>query len=40
MLGTAELAFEGLGRMPTVPFSFHGRDGEAEKQDAEQTGEN
>lgn len=40
MLGTAELAFEGLGRMPRMPFSFHGRDGEEEKQDAEQAGEN
>lgn len=40
MLGTAELAFEGLGSMLRMPFSFHGRDEEAENQDTEQAGEN
>lgn len=37
--GTAKLAFPGLGKLPRMPSPFHGEDGEAEEQDAEQSGE-
>lgn len=37
--GTAKLAFPGLGKMARIPSPFHGEDGEAEEQDAEQSGE-
>lgn len=38
-MGTAELAFQGLARIPKTLLSFHRQTGEAEKQDAEQAGE-
>lgn len=37
--GTAGFAFSGLGMMSRVSSPFCGEDGQAEKQDAEQAGE-